>query len=305
MATRPGVCAAAASADAAAGRPSATSPISAPASNATSRAGLAAAPAVVPSAPARSAIRVRSVCQGSAGAASPRTSASRAGRSGPSPARVPAAPPSWTASRCRRTSASRRPAASMPAIQPAASRPNVTGTVRCSTVRPAISVSRWAWARWAVAFAAPARSVSRCSSARDATSMPPVSDHRVAALGGDAAERGDVEAFRPAGRRDGLGGGVRNQPDLGLHPGQGGLDREQGGEPRGVGHGVADRAARQRAVEEPGRLRTRRRPSHMDPGGERRRCTRRRSRRRRGYRAGRPRWRRGPGRLCRRSGRPG
>ena len=83
---------------------------------------LAATPAAAPSAPARSATGVRSVCHGSTGSASPSSAASAAERR-PAPCRraaasVPAAPPSWSGEPRRRTAASRSAAPSS-AGQPA------------------------------------------------------------------------------------------------------------------------------------------------------------------------------------------
>ena len=71
-----------------------------------SRAILPRTPMAMPSAAASSATRVRSVCHGRTGSASPRRSARRCATSTPAPcsdASVPAAPPSCTASRSKRT----------------------------------------------------------------------------------------------------------------------------------------------------------------------------------------------------------
>jgi len=86
-----------------------------------------------------SMIRNRSVCQGSGGSARPSSSAMSAFTSAPeSPtdARVPAAPPYWTASRVPRTNVSHSTALSRLASQPAATTPKVVGTA-CWSSGPA------------------------------------------------------------------------------------------------------------------------------------------------------------------------
>ena len=67
------------------------------------------------------------------------------------------------------------PASSRPVSQPAATRPKVTGTACCSSVRPIIRVSRWAAASAAQHSAAAARSAAIASSAPLASSMAAVS----------------------------------------------------------------------------------------------------------------------------------
>ena len=156
---------------------SCASPTSVCASSTTSNPALPHAPAATPSAPARVASRVRSVCHGSTGACSPSrraNAAATAGPSSPSAANVPAAPPSWAA---RAPSASRRdaPAASSAAIQPAALRPNVTGTACCSSVRPAIGVVRCSRASAAARSPARPRSATIDGSVRRAISTSAVS----------------------------------------------------------------------------------------------------------------------------------
>ena len=191
VAASPGACRAAPSAQTAATglclcgivddpppRPSRTSPTSVWLSRTTSRATLARAPHVCASAPASAATRARSVCHGSAGAG--RSScAAIASRTAmprlPSDARLPAAPPSCTARRSRRTTSSRSDAASSAIIQPAATRPNVVGTACWSSVRPAIGVARCTRASAAAANAAPSTSAVSATSARRATSIIAVS----------------------------------------------------------------------------------------------------------------------------------
>ena len=160
LATRPGAWRAPASAEIAAtglclcgmaeepprsAPPSRTSPTSVWASRTTSPAALAAAPLASPRAAASSAMRVRVVCHGMTGSASPSSRAKRDRTSmpaSPSAARVPAAPPSWAARRVRRTASRRCAASSRPTSHPAAFRPKVTGTACCSSVRPAMTVAR-------------------------------------------------------------------------------------------------------------------------------------------------------------------
>ncbi len=127
---------------------------------------------------ARSMIRSRSVCQGSTGRARPSSSASSAttrGPSSPSEARVPAAPPNCTASRCELTAARPARASSRLVSQPAATRPKVTGTACWSSVRPIMIVDRCASASPAAAAAAWPRSASITSMARLASSIAAVS----------------------------------------------------------------------------------------------------------------------------------
>ena len=123
-------------------------------------------------------IRSRSVCHGSGGLARPSSSAISAfTRAPPSPsdARVPAAPPNWTASRVSRTNASHSTALSSPASQPAATMPKVVGTACCSSVRPIMSVPRLASASRAAAPAAAVRSLTAAPSASRASSIAAVS----------------------------------------------------------------------------------------------------------------------------------
>ncbi len=123
-------------------------------------------------------IRSRSVCQGSTGRARPSSSASSAttrGPSSPSGARVPAAPPNCTASRCELTATRPSRASSRLVSQPAAIRPKVTGTACWSSVRPIMIVDRCVSASPATAAAAWARSASTTSMARLASSIAAVS----------------------------------------------------------------------------------------------------------------------------------
>ena len=93
------------------------------------------------------AIRVRSVCHGAsrlgAARAPPPGRRTTAGPAGPEAASVPTGPPSWTARRSRRTAVqrARRPRRGRPASR-RPSAPKVVGRACCSSVRPAIGVSR-------------------------------------------------------------------------------------------------------------------------------------------------------------------
>src|SRR5690348_7498996 len=158
--------------------PSATSPTSVCASRATSRAILDSAAHARADTVATSMIRSRSVCQGSGGSARPSSSASSVLTRSPSPPRdasVPAAPPYWTASRVSRTNASHSIALSSPASQPAATTPKVVGTACWSSVRPIMSVPRFASASRAAASAAAVSSATAWPSASRASSIAAVS----------------------------------------------------------------------------------------------------------------------------------
>ncbi len=122
--------------------------------------------------------RSRSVCHGSGGSASPSSSAISdftAAPDEPSEASVPAAPPNWTASRVSRTDASPSRAPSSPASQPAVTRPKVTGTACCSSVRPIISDPRCASASRATTAAAPESASAAASMASRASTIAAVS----------------------------------------------------------------------------------------------------------------------------------
>lgn len=128
--------------------PSASSAISVRERVSTSTAVLPSAPAVNASAPARSAIGERSVCQGNTGSARPSSRAYAAVRARVSSApkavkaaKVPAAPPSW-AGRETSTACSRSLASSTRDRHPAAFSPKVVGTACWVSVRPGMTVSR-------------------------------------------------------------------------------------------------------------------------------------------------------------------
>ena len=260
-------------------------------------------PAAVPSAQASSAMRTRSVCQGSTGSASPSSAASRRTTSGPAPwsaASVPAAPPSWTARRPSRTLESPARASSTATVQPAARRPNVVGSACWSRVRATARVSRCASARAAQPSATAARSPSTAPSACRASSISAVSttswlvapwwrwgravprgerrDPRPGRAPGSpcstraAADVVDVEVHRGAGGGDLGGGGGGDHPRPRAGGGERRLDLEHRAEPGAVRHQPVDRGrAEERADQasggELGRLRARRRRSHRRPGG--------------------------------------
>ena len=148
-------------------------------SSTMSRAAFATAPESTASADASSPIRPRCVCQGTAGSASPSSSAyaARHLRAGVAERgeRARRAPELRGRVARARISSSQRRASSSPASQPAALSPNVTGTACWSSVRPAIGVSRCARASSAAALAAAPTSSSSGSSARAVTSMAAVS----------------------------------------------------------------------------------------------------------------------------------
>ena len=314
VATSPGACAAHAAALTAAtglrlwgiveeppAAPSATSATSVWAMSVTSRAAFATTPQAVPSAPASSAGRVRIVCHGSTGWASPRSRAMASMTStprSPSEARVPAAPPSCTARRSSRTVRRRAIASSRPVSQPAAFSPSVTGTACWSSVRPARSVPRCSAASRADAAAAAARSSSSGARARWATSIAAVSTMswlvaplctwpaaapstrsrerlhercgRVAGRRGLLAELRGVVVRRAARGGDGLRVRRRDEPRLGRGAGERRLRVEHRLQPRGVADGLPHASACEDAVEQPrlshpGTTR-RRRPSHPGPG---------------------------------------
>ena len=164
--------------DDAPGSDSATSPTSFWLRRPTSRPIFAATPAATASAEPSSAIRVRFVCQGSVGSWSPSSAAYRRSTSGasfPSGARVPAAPPSCTARRSCSMRASAARASTTATSQPAALRPNETGTACWSRVRPTIGVERCVSASSAHRAASWSSSARISSRTRRVTSIAAVS----------------------------------------------------------------------------------------------------------------------------------
>ena len=273
----------------------------------TSRATLPTAPAATPSAPARSATRVRSVCQGRAGVveAQPRPPARRRR---PARRREPGQRPGRAAELQRRggAAAGRRPAASRPASHPAALSPNVVGTACCSSVRPTMGVSRWAAARPAAASAAPSRS-DRTTAQASAGHQHRRGVHDVLAGRSPVDVRGDVVRHRrPEAATSGttglpLRGGVPpSAAGVDVEARAGGGDRRRprrpGSTPASAGASARaastssmrrSQAASATAARTPPRARMpsnrpgsdrRRRRSHRRPGGRCRTGTRRRRR---------------------------